>query len=481
MGQIDHEQLPLLWAMKKYAQKKVTSFDVPGHKRGKGIPILNDYFSQQLMALDTNALPMLDHAGNPTGVIKEAQALLADAYGADEAFFMTNGSTSAIQVMLMSVLSPGDKILMPKNIHKSALNGLILCGGIPIYMKPEICIKEGLMKNVSVNEVRQQLDASPDVKAVFLLNPTYFGYTSDLSAIASLCHERDVLLLVDEAHGAHFPFCEQMPASAMASGAHMSAISVHKTGGALTQASALVVKEGRVDINRIKQVVNILQTTSASYLLMGSLDAARYNLVKNGRNQINQAVELAKIAHHQLNEITGISVVFEQDFYDITKLVINVSGLKLTGFEVYELLWQKYNIQLELCETNHVLAIISLGDDLEGITKLVESMADIAKKYLGNGHAGHLLLEPLLQNQAVAMSPRDAYFSTKKLIPLKEAIGEISGESIMAYPPGIPIISPGELITSEVVRVLKDLKEKNAFIVDNQDPELEQILVVVKE
>jgi len=478
MYKLNQDKVPLLEGMKEYASRDIAEFYIPGHKRGKGVRILADYFGEQLMQLDASSIPALDNVGNPTGIIKEARDLFADAYGADVAFFMANGSTSACHAMLMSVLSPGDKILMPKTIHKSALNGLILCGGIPVYMKSEVCTKEGLTKNVSVEEIRNQLDANPDVKAVFVLNPTYFGYVSDLKEIANLCHDRGVLLLTDEAHGAHFPFHQDMPPSAMASGADMSCISIHKTGGALTQASVLVVNTDRIDVSRVKQVVNILQSTSVSYLLMGSLDGARYNLVKNGGAQLAKAVTLSNEARAALSQIVGVSVVDEKSFYDPTKLVINVSGLSLTGFQVYELLWRDYDIQLELCETNHVLAIISLGDCERGIERLVQAIEEIAQKYPGNEDESNLLLQPVLQEVKVCMSPRDAYFSDKELVSFEAATGRIAGESIMAYPPGIPIVSPGELVTAEIIRILKDLKAKDAFIVDNTDPELEKILVV---
>ena len=481
MYKLDQDRVPLLEAMKKYANCEVAQFDVPGHKRGRGVVILNEYFGKQIMRLDTNSLPLLDNVGNPTGVIKEAQAMLADAYGAKSAFFIVNGSTLAIHAMLMAVLSPGDKVLMPKNIHKSALNGLILCGAIPIYMNPEVCPQEKLSQNVSVSEVRRLLDASPDVVAVFVLNPTYFGYVSDLQAISHLCHERGVLLLVDEAHGAHFPFHPQMPPSAMACDADLSCISLHKTGGALTQASALIVKSHRVDLIRVQQVLNILQSTSASYLLMGSLDGARYNLVKHGCAQIEQAISLSNQARAALSKVAGLSVVSAPKFYDVTKLIINVSGLALSGFAVYELLWREYDVQLELCETNHVLAIISLGDCAKSIDKLVMAMRDIACKYPGNGSDQMPAYEASFNNVIVQQSPRDAYFSRKELVKLADAVGRIAGETVMTYPPGIPIISPGELVTNDVVRVLKDLKAHKAFIVDNTDSQLEKILVVVEE
>ena len=478
MYKLNQDKVPLLEGMRAYANRDIAAFYVPGHKRGQGVPILANYFGEQLMELDASSIPALDNVGNPTGIIKEAQDLFADAFGADVAFFMANGSTSACHAMLMSVLSPGAKILIPKTIHKSALNGLILCGGIPIYMASDVCKKEGLTKNVAVAEVRSKLDANPDARAVFVLNPTYFGYTSDLREIANLCHERGVLLLVDEAHGAHFPFHQDLPQSAMASGADMSCISVHKTGGALTQSSVLVVKTERVDINRVKKAVNILQSTSASYILMGSLDGARYNLVKNGSSQLDNALALSKKAQQELSKIAGVSVVKEENFHDPTKLVINVSGLSLTGFQVYELLRCEYEIQPELCETNHILVIISLGDCEKWIKRLVQALAEIAQKYTNNIHKDNFLLQPPVQDVVVAMSPRDAYFSDKEMVLFNDAIGKIAGESILAYPPGIPIISPGELITAEVIYILRDLKAKNAFIVDNTDPELEKILVV---
>lgn len=480
MCNLNQDEMPLLRAMKGYADRDVTAFDVPGHKRGRGVPILNDFFGDQLMRLDTNSLPDLDNVGHPTGVIREAQDLFADAYGANEAFFMANGSTSAIHAMLMSVLVPGDKILMPKNIHKSALNGLILCGATPVYMRPEICIKEGLMKNVTVAEVQRCLDEHPDAKAVFVLNPTYFGHVSDLEAIGELCHKSGVLLLADEAHGAHFPFHESMPKSAMNCGADISCLSIHKTGGALTQSSALILNSKRIDSLRVKRVVNILQSTSVSYLLMGSLDGARWNLVKNGQQQLSQAIQLSEEARTLLNQIAGLSVVTEKDFHDPTKLIINVSGLSLTGFEVYEKLWQEYNVQLELCETNHVLAIISLGTQATDTKRLVKAMADLAIRFPGSGKESHLLTGPTVATTVQLMSPRDAYFAKKELIPFNRAVGRIAGESIMAYPPGIPIISPGEEISGEVVRNLKELIELGAFIVDNADPKLECVLVVNK-
>lgn len=478
MQKKDQKRMPLLEAMKHYAEQSVSVFDVPGHKRGKGVPLLSDYYGADLMRMDTNSSPILDNVSHPTGVIKEAQELLADAYGADAAFFITNGSTTAIHAMLMATLSPGDKVLMPTNIHKSALNGLILCGGIPVYVKPEICPEEGLTKNVSFNAVQNKLDEQPDIKAIFILNPTYFGYVADLKKIAHLCHERDVLLLTDEAHGAHFPFHSALPASSMTCDADISSISMHKTGGALTQASALLVRGSRINVNHVQQVINMLQSTSVSYLLMGSLDGARHHLTQNGQKQLETTLKLSHLARHMLEEIPGISVAYEKHFFDPTKLNINVSKLSLTGFQVYEQLWKNHNVQMELCETNHVLAVISLGDTEKDILHLVKAIKEIAGASPLLTQNKDRLLSQNLDVPVIGMAPRDAYFSEKELVPLDFAKGRIAGESIMAYPPGIPIVSPGELITESMINTLKDLKKKDAFIVDQIDQNLDNILTI---
>ena len=474
--------VPLLSAMKSYSGRDIAAFDVPGHKRGQGVAVLNDYFGEGLMKMDVNSLPELDNVANPSGVIKEAQDLLADLMGADAAFFMANGSTSSIHCMLMSVLSPGDKILIPKNIHKSALNGLILCGAHPVYLKPDICPREGLMKNVSPSDIECQLIANPDAKAVFVLNPTYYGHATDLRRVVEICNERGVLLLADEAHGTHLPFHDDLPPSAMECGADISCISVHKTGGALTQASALLVNSKRVNVNKVKQVINMLQSTSCSYLLMGSIDGARQNLAMNGREQLTKALDLSKRARRGIDSIPGVSVVSESGadavFFDITKLGINVSGLSITGFKVYEILWKKYDIQLESSDFNHVLAIISLGDCEVWIDRLIDALKEISDEFYSEMECKKPVFHEVSAEFVVSMSPRDAYFSEKELVSFRDGIGRVSGESIMAYPPGIPVVSPGELITEEIIGTLEGLKSGNAFIVDNFDPDLEQILVI---
>ncbi|MCL1935723.1 MAG: aminotransferase class I/II-fold pyridoxal phosphate-dependent enzyme [Defluviitaleaceae bacterium] len=473
---INQNKMPLLEAMQKYSNKDIALFDVPGHKRGAGNNILKEYFGNKAVFMDTNSSPSLDNVANPKDIIDEAQKLLSNAYNSDHSFFITNGSTSAIHIMLMSVLKPGEKILIPSNAHKSVFNGLVICGAVPIYM--EVNIVDGMCTNVSALEVETKIKENKDVKAVFILNPNYFGFTTELEKISDICKKTNIFLLVDEAHGAHFPFHEKMPKSAMKSGADMSCVSMHKTGGAFTQASAILAKN-TIDIDSLKQVINMFQSTSASYLLMGSIDAARYNLVFNGYEQIENAINLSNYARNEINNIDGLSTFYRTYFFDYTKLIINVSGLTIDGFYVYEILWKEYGIQLELCYTNHVLAIISIADTKKNIDRLIYAFRDIAKKYLcqekkiSNTIKIHDTELPIFK-----ISPRDAYFEKKEILKLENSVGRLSGESIMAYPPGIPLLSPGQIITENTIQTIKDLKNKNAFIVDNFDSTLENILVI---
>lgn len=476
-----HQELPLLTTLKDYSQQDIAAFDVPGHKRGHGVEVLNQYFGHDLMKMDVNSLPLLDNVSNAKGVIKEAQSLLADAYHADAAFFMTNGTTSAIHCMLMSVLGPNDKVLLPRNIHKSALNGLILCGAKPVYVETEMLAMEGIACNVKPSMIKEMLEQDSEIKAVFLLNPTYYGFVTDLSEIIRICHDRDVLVLVDEAHGAHFPFHPKLPYSGIELGADVSCVSIHKTGGALTQASALLVNTERVDVQKVQQVINMLQSTSCSYLLMSSLDGARQNLVLNGYDQLSKAIHLSEYARHRINQIPGLYTIEPKGvyakYYDVTKLGINVRGLGLTGFEVYDMMWKDYNIQLEMPDFNNVLAIISLGDQLRNINRLIEAFRDIASRYHKNSKVDSTPFKATTHPK-VELSPREAYFSEKELVPLEEAKGRLAGESILAYPPGVPIVAPGERITAEVIVALKQLKQSQAFLTDNIDKSIQQLLVI---
>lgn len=480
---LEHEKVPLLKGLEEYSNMDIACFDVPGHVRDNGVEILNKYFGRNIMKMDINSSPLMDNVSNPKGIIKEAEDLLAKAYDADYAFFITNGTTQGIHTMILSCINPGDKILLPRNVHKSVINALILSGGIPVYIQPEYDDEIGISLNVSINSIKKALDENKDIKALFLLNPTYYGACTSLKEVVDICHEKNILVLVDEAHGAHFPFYDDLPPSAMQCGADMSAISIHKTGGALTQASAVLVKDKNIDEKKVKQHINLLQSTSASYLLMASIDGARANLTQNGCTQLSKALNLARYAKSKLNKVKGIKVISNEflkrdgvSFIDETKLCINVSGLNLSGFEVYELLYKDFGVQVELCDMYNILALISIGATKQDVDKLIKSISIISKVHKKQTVSNEINIRQIVPK--VKISPREAFYSNKESVSLDKSINKICAESIMAYPPGIPIISPGEIITNEIIEYINLLKDNNAYLTDMKDKELKSILVV---
>lgn len=483
MKELNQNTAPLFEAMKAYHKWNVTPFDVPGHKHGLGIKEMVDYFGSTMLELDVNAMKSLDNISNPIGVIKEAEDLAAKAYGADHSFFLVNGTTSGVQAMIMSVCEPGDKIIIPRNAHKSAVTALILSGAVPVYIQPEVNEDLGIAMGISVDKVREAIKNHPEAQGVFLIHPTYYGATSDIKAIVELAHENDMVVLVDEAHGAHMKFHPDLPREAMVVGADMSAVSTHKTGGSLTQSSLLLLNDGLVDAKTVKTTLNLTQTTSASYLLMGSIDIARKQLVTNGKEMLDEVLRVSRWARDEINRIPGLYAFGKElvgspgvfDF-DETKLGVNVRKLGITGLEAYDILRDEYNIQVELGDMYNILAIVSLGDNEKSLGILVDALRDIAEKYRQNKEVK--LIKEILKNPEVIVSPRDAYYSRKKLVKLEDAKGEVSGESIMAYPPGIPVVTPGERISEEMIEYVKELKKKASLLQGTEDPYVEYIKVL---
>ncbi|MBN2260553.1 MAG: aminotransferase class I/II-fold pyridoxal phosphate-dependent enzyme [Clostridiales bacterium] len=475
--------LPLIEALESYYKEQVIPFDVPGHKHGKGLKEYDQFLRKYGMELDVNSMKSLDIISSPKSVIKEAEGLLADAYGADYGFYMVGGTTAAVQAMIMSSVNPGEKIILPRNAHKSAINGLILSGAIPVYIQPEIDEKIGIAMGVTIKNVKKAILNNPDAKAIFIINPTYYGITSDLKAIVELAHENDMIVLADEAHGAHFAFNSELPDSAMRIGCDMSAVSLHKTGGSLTQSSALLMKENKyVEYNHVRNTINLTLTTSASYFLMASIDFARRKLALEGDKLLKEILTVTRKYRDLINEIPDIyafgkELIDDIGVYDFdeTKLSVNVSNLKLTGYQVYDLLRDKYHIQAELADVKNVLFIISLGDDESSLKALYEALKEIGEEFQGGSS---LNFSKTLTNPEIIVSPRNAYYSTKKTILLENAVGEISGESVMVYPPGIPIITPGERISSSIIEYIEFLKLQDTVITGPEDPDVKYIKVL---
>lgn len=481
MSNLSNESMPIYEALNRYKKMRIVPFDVPGHKRGKGNKELTEFLGESCLTVDVNSMKPLDNLCHPVSVIKEAEELTAKAFKAKHAFFMVNGTTSAVQAMALSSCKSGEKIIMPRNVHRSAINALILSGAIPVYVNPGTNKKIGIPLGMSVDDVKEAIINNKDAKAVLVNNPTYYGICSDLKEITKLAHSYGMKVLVDEAHGTHFYFNDNLPTSAMEAGADMAAVSMHKTGGSLTQSSILLINN---DVNKgyVHQIINLMQTTSASYLLLSSLDISRRNLAVNGSKMIDQIIDLAEYARKEINEIGGFyayskELINKKDFFDfdITKLSVNTLGIGLAGIEVYSILRDEYDIQIEFGDLGNFLAIVSVGDTKFAIERLVSALSDIKRIYSKDktGMIDHEYIEP-----EVVMSPKDAFYGNKIVLPINESIGEVSCEFVMCYPPGIPILAPGERITKEILEYISYAKMKGCSLTGTQDEKIEFINVL---
>lgn len=476
------QRAPIHEALVKHKQNRVVPFDVPGHKGGRGNKELTDFLGENCMKVDVNSMKPLDNLCHPVSVIREAEQIAADAFGAQGAFFMVNGTTASVQAMIMSVCNPKDKIIMPRNVHRSAINALVVCGAVPVYVNPGVNKELGIPLGMSVLDVKKAILEHPDAKAVLVNNPTYYGVCSNLKEIVAIAHEHGMKVLVDEAHGAHFYFGENLPISAMAAGADMAAVSMHKTGGSLTQSSFLLCGGG-MNVNYVRQVINLTQTTSGSYLLLVSLDLARKNVSLNGREIFAKCVELADYARSEINKLTGYyafskEIINHDTVYDFdtTKLSVHTRQIGLAGIEVYDLLRDEYGIQIEFGDISNFLAIISAGDRAFEIERLIASLSEIKRIY-GTKDISTMFDHEYI-NPDVALAPQEAFYREKTSYELDHCIGRISGEFVMCYPPGIPVLAPGERITKDIIDYIKYAKEKGCFLTGTEDMQVEHINVV---
>ena len=482
MNLSDQSRAPIFEALERYKSMRIVPFDVPGHKRGKGNPELTKFLGEKCLTVDVNSMKPLDNLCHPVSVIKEAEELAARAFGAQHAFFMVNGTTSAVQSMIMSVCKRGDKIIMPRNVHRSAINALIISGAVPVYVNPSINKQLGIPLGMSVADVKKAIEQNPDAKAELVNNPTYYGICSDLRTITKLAHQHGMKVLVDEAHGTHFYFGENLPVSAMAAGADMAAVSMHKTGGSLTQSSFLLSNHPDLHQGYIRQIINLTQTTSGSYLLLSSLDLSRRNLALHGKEIFARVKELAQYAREEINKLGGFyafsSELIDGDAifdFDTTKLSVHTRDIGLAGIEVYDLLRDEYDIQIEFGDIGNILAIISVGDNMFVMERLISAMAEIKRIYQKDkaGMYDHEYINP-----EVVMTPQEAFYADKHAMPIKQSAGQICSEFVMCYPPGIPILAPGERITQEILDYIAYAKEKGCFLTGTEDIHIENINVV---
>lgn len=475
MSELRQERAPIYEALERFRRMRVVPFDVPGHKHGRGNPELVELLGERCVSIDVNSMKPLDNLCHPVSVIKEAEELAAEAFHAEHAFLMVGGTTSAVQAMVLSCCKKGDKIILPRNVHRSVINSLVLCGAKPEYVNPDVDNSLGISLGMKVSQVEQAILNNPDAVAVFVNNPTYYGICSDLKTIVKLAHEHGMKVLVDEAHGTHFYFGENMPVSAMDAGADMASVSMHKSGGSLTQSSLLLTGKG-ISAGHVRTIINLTQTTSGSYLLLSSLDISRRNLALRGRETFAQVVRLAEYAREEINRIGGYYAYSRElnngdsiyDF-DVTKLSVNTLDIGLAGIEVYDLLRDDYNIQIEFGDLGNILAYLSIGDRPMDIERLVGALSEIKRRF--GREKTNLFTQEYIDPRVVA-SPQEAFYAEKESLPIEETRGRVCSEFVMCYPPGIPILAPGEEITDTILDYIRYAREKGCSLTGTEDPDV---------
>lgn len=478
---MDQTKAPILEALERMKYDRLVPFDVPGHKHGKGNKELTEFLGEKCLSVDVNSMKPLDNLCHPVSVIKEAEDIAAEAFGAAHAFFMVGGTTSSVQAMILSSVKSGDKIILPRNVHQSVINSLVLCGAVPVYINPQTNERLGIALGMSILDVKRTIAENTDAKAILVNNPTYYGICSDLKQITEIAHKQGIRVLVDEAHGTHFYFGKDMPISAMTAGADMAAVSMHKSGGSLTQSSMLLCGK-KINENYVRQIINLTQTTSGSYLLLSSLDISRRNLALKGVEIFEKVKNFSQYARDEINAI-GDYYAYSKELingdsvfdFDTTKLSVNTLELGLAGIEVYDLLRDEYGIQIEFGDLENILAYISVGDKTKNVERLISALGEIKRLYKKDKSG---MLESEYINPIVEMSPQKAFYSNKESRQLDKCVGEISAEFVMCYPPGIPVLAPGELITNEIIDYIKYAREKGCMLTGPQSMDISHINVL---
>ncbi|WP_083862944.1 aminotransferase class I/II-fold pyridoxal phosphate-dependent enzyme [Calothrix sp. PCC 7507] len=484
---LNQNQIPLLDTLKACAAHFHTAFYTPGHKRGKGIPQpLADLLGQAVFRADLTELADLDNLSTPQGVIQQAQELAAAAFGASQTWFLVNGSTCGIEAAILATCGVGEKIILPRNVHSSAIAGLILSGAIPIFLNPEYDPVLDIAHSITPHAVQAALAQHPDAKAVFAVYPTYYGVCGDLRAIAHITHQYNIPLLVDEAHGPHFAFHPDLPTSALAAGADLTVQSIHKVLSAMTQASMLHIQGDRIDSDRISKALQLVQSTSPSYILLASLDAARQQMALHGQELMSRTLQLTKAARTKISQIPGLSTPLSACkkspgfvALDQTRLTVTVSSLGLTGFAAEEILDQKLGVTAEFSSRQHLTFIISLGNTSADIEQLVQGFTTLAQMTTSPEKKRFILWDDIFNvGFSMQISPREAFFSSTETLPLEETSNYICAEIVCPYPPGIPVLMPGELITKPALDYLRQIQAMGGFISGCADTSFSTLKVV---
>ncbi len=494
---LDQSRAPYFQALLDYVEAGVIPFHTPGHVQGHGMDLaFREFVGENVCAIDLTPMPGIDDLLQPTEAIKEAQELAADAYGADYSYFLINGSTSGNQCMMMAAVNPGDEIAVPRNSHKSMLGGLVMSGARPIYMQPEVDAELRMDHCVTPQTVAATIAAHPNLVAVYLVSPTYYGAAADLAYIERIVHDAGKVLLVDEAWGPHFHFHPDLPLSATAAGADISINSTHKMLSSFSQCAMLHYRGNRVPLDRLQSVLKMFLSTSPNLPMVASLDVARKQMATEGFELLSRTIALANETRERLNRIEGIYCFGEElqgrkGIFDLdpTKITVTVKGLGYTGYEASAILRKRYNIQVELADLFNVVALITIGTRRDSAERLIYAFEELARDDRAiDMFAPSGILEQRLKRGTfhmpgippMRMLPRDAFLAQTEFVEFRHSVGRICAETLTPYPPGIPVIAPGEEITAETVDYLRLELKAGVRIQGPFDDEL-RVIRVVKE
>ena len=474
---------PLIEAMESYRALSMVPFHTPGHKHGMTVhPSMRTMLTERGLEMDVSLMSALDDLNDPEGCLLEAEQMAASLYGADDAFFAVNGTTGAIHTMILAAVKPAEKIIVPRNAHRSVIGGIILADAMPVWVRPEVDDALGLAHCASAETYLRAMEEHPDAKAVFIVNPTYYGACCDMKKIVRLAHERGMVVLVDEAHGPHLVFSDELPMSAMEAGADMAAQSTHKLLGAMTQGSLLLRQGERISRERTLQMLQLTQSTSPNYILMASIDAARAQMEEDGRELMARTLRLARKLRTAVNQIDGLFSFGTERIgrygicdLDETKVTVTVSALGATGAEAEALLRQK-GIEAELCDYHNVLFLITIGDTDASVDRLITALTEMADELRGQNVLPKLDADEI-GLPMVVVSPRLALYREREKTDFAASKGRVAAEVVTFYPPGIPVLCPGERITEEAIDYCRRRLAAGLFVSGPMDRSLKTILV----
>jgi arginine decarboxylase len=480
---------PYLEAITAYGFRGATRFHVPGHKGGDGAdPGLRTALGEQALLLDIpQDIEGIDVGPSPTPY-ERAEQLAADAYGAERTWFLTNGATQGNHALCLALAPPGERVILQRNSHASLIDGLILSGGSPSWVAPEYDAELGMAHGVTPDALAQALATTPQARVAFIVSPTYYGMAADVGACAEVAHAAGAALVVDSAWGSHFGFHDALPPSPLTLGADAMIASTHKIVGSLTQSAMLLVAHGdRVDTGAVARAVRLVRSTSPSSLLMASLDAARRQLAVHGEALLDRTIGAAALARAAIAAVPGCAVLGSDLVgrpgvagWDPLRIVVDVRRTGCTGYEVAAALRSDYDIFVELATQATLVLVVGLAQPVDQLERMSHDFAETVKRIARPAVAVAIARPPGALEHETVMAPRDAFLGRSEAVPVDQALGRISCESVAGYPPGVPALLPGERITAEVVGYLRELTSAGARLHGAADPTFATVRVLIE-